>query len=109
MPKYPDDYVRLMLKVERKLESTPKGLREFQDTCQRLGHVAAFKLHEKTASDVIRRLQMKLVVGPNDFEKFIEILEIIGREDVIRMLPSYQNYKIKDDDIISETFVYSCI
>ena len=37
-----------------------------------------------------------MIVHPGQYEKFVEFLEIIGREDVIKMLPGYQDYDSKD-------------
>ncbi|XP_071507908.1 uncharacterized protein [Diadema antillarum] len=92
MPNKPKAYVKLTLQVANQLESTPDGLMNFRNTCRQFKYVDAFGLDKKRAFDVIERLERRLILGPNNFEKFVELLEIIDRDDVIRMLPGYENY-----------------
>eukprot|EP00057_Strongylocentrotus_purpuratus_P023141 XP_011677615.1 PREDICTED: uncharacterized protein LOC105444705 [Strongylocentrotus purpuratus] len=96
MPAKPPEYTKLMLDVARQIESTPDGLMDFRNTCHEQGHVGAFDLEKKRASDIIQNLQKKMIVHPGQYEKFVEFLEIIGRGDVIKMLPGYQDYDSKD-------------
>lgn len=96
MPTEPPEYTKLMHNVARQIESTPDGLMDFRNTSRAQGHVRAFDLHKKRAWDIIKNLQKKMIVHPGQYEKFVELLEIIGRDDVIKMLPGYQDYDSKD-------------
>ncbi|XP_011661290.2 uncharacterized protein LOC100893977 [Strongylocentrotus purpuratus] len=96
MPTEPPEYTKLMQNVAKQIESTPDGLMDFRNTSRAQGHVRAFDLDKKRAYDIIRNLQKKMIVHPGQYEKFVEFLEIIGREDVIKMLPGYQDYQSKD-------------
>ncbi|XP_030855036.1 uncharacterized protein LOC115929617 [Strongylocentrotus purpuratus] len=102
MPAKPPEYTKLMLDVARQIESTPDGLMDFRNTCHEQGHVGAFDLEKKRASDIIQNLQKKMIVHPGQYEKFVEFLEIIGRGDVIKMLPGYQDYDSKDGGNINQ-------
>lgn len=101
MPTEPPEYTKLMHNVARQIESTPDGLMDFRNASRAQGHVWAFDLDKKRACHIIKSLQKKMIVHPGQYEKFVEFLEIIERDDVIKMLPGYQDYHSKDGGMIN--------
>ncbi|XP_041468875.1 uncharacterized protein LOC121418798 [Lytechinus variegatus] len=88
----PED-TKLLFDVAKKIEATNDGLSDFRNVCRDQKHIRAFDYQKKRAFDIIQELKRKMIVQPGKFEKFVEILEIIGRADVIKMLPGYEDYE----------------
>ncbi|XP_063958327.1 uncharacterized protein LOC129265371 isoform X2 [Lytechinus pictus] len=88
----PED-TKLMFDVAKRIEATNDGLSDFRNVCRDQKHIRAFDYQKKRAFDIIQELKRKMIVQPGKFDKFVEILEIIGRADVIKMLPGYEDYE----------------